>query len=87
MESTTHIGITDAEWMAARDAGLLTATPGTNAQDAAIHKFAEAIRAAYLRRTEPVAEVIECPVMGGQTVKEIDGRWKFLRVGSKLYAA
>jgi hypothetical protein len=34
----------------------------------------------------PVAEVIECPKMGQQTVREIDGRWKFLPYGTKLYA-
>ena len=34
---------------------------------------------------EPVAEIIECPVMGQQTVAEIEGRWKFLRFGDKLY--
>ena len=45
MESTTKDQITDAEWQSALTAGLLSATPGTNAQDAAIHKFAEAIRA------------------------------------------
>jgi hypothetical protein len=44
MESTTKDQITDAEWQAALTTGLLSATPGTNAQDLAIHKFAEAIR-------------------------------------------
>jgi hypothetical protein len=36
---------------------------------------------------EPVAEIIECPRMGQQTVQEIDGRWKFLPYGTKLYTA
>jgi len=45
MESTVTNQITDEEWQAARAAGLLTAAPGTNAQDLAIHKFAEAMRA------------------------------------------
>jgi hypothetical protein len=44
-ESTTTGQITEAEWKAARDAGLLFAAPGTNAQDKAIHAFAEAMRA------------------------------------------
>jgi len=44
-ESTTSSQCTQEEWEAARDAGLLFATPGTNAQDKAIHAFAEAIRA------------------------------------------
>ena len=33
----------------------------------------------------PVAEIIECNVMGQQTIKEIEGRLKFLRIGDKLY--
>ena len=37
-------------------------------------------------QAEPVAEIIECSKMGQQTVKEIDGRWKFLDYGTKLYA-
>jgi hypothetical protein len=36
---------------------------------------------------EPVAEIVECPVMGQQTVQEIDGRWKVLRCGDKLYTS
>lgn len=36
---------------------------------------------------EPVAEIVECPVMGQQTVQEIDGRWKFLQYGDKLYTS
>jgi hypothetical protein len=44
-ESTTPGQCTDAEWEAARDAGLLFEAQGTNAFDAAIHKFAEAMRA------------------------------------------
>jgi hypothetical protein len=35
----------------------------------------------------PVAIITECPVMGQQTVTEIEGRWKFLRIGDKLYTA
>jgi hypothetical protein len=35
---------------------------------------------------EAVAEIVECPVMGQQTVREIDGRWRFLDYGTKLYA-
>lgn len=34
---------------------------------------------------EPVAEIVECPVNGQQTVMEIEGRWKFLKYGTKLY--
>ena len=37
-------------------------------------------------QAEPVAEIIECSKMGQQTVKEIEGRWKFLDYGTKLYA-
>ena len=33
----------------------------------------------------PVAEIIKCNVMGQQTIMEIDGRLKFLRIGDKLY--
>lgn len=36
---------------------------------------------------EPVAEIVECPVMGQQTVREIDGRWRFLNYGDLLYAS
>jgi len=34
---------------------------------------------------EPVAEIIECQIMGGPRVAEIEGRWKFLRNGEMLY--
>lgn len=34
---------------------------------------------------EPVAEMIACE-RTGISVREIDGRWKFLRPGDKLYA-
>ena len=34
---------------------------------------------------EPVAEIVECHVMGQQTVRELEGRWKFLKYGDKLY--
>lgn len=35
---------------------------------------------------EALAEIVECETMGGQTVREIDGRWKFLKAGQRLYA-
>lgn len=44
METTQTTSITQKEWEMARDAGLLLAKPGTNAQDKAIHAFAEAVR-------------------------------------------
>ena len=34
---------------------------------------------------QPVAEIVECSVNGQQTVVEIEGRWKFLKYGTKLY--
>lgn len=43
-ESINPSPCTQAEHEAALKAGLLFATPGTNAQDVAIHKFAETIR-------------------------------------------
>ena len=52
-------------------------------------KFVRAIEpspAPVQPQAEPVAEIIECSKMGQQTVKEIDGRWKFLDYGTKLYA-
>lgn len=58
-ESTTTGCITDSEWKAARDAGLIFATPGTNEQDKAIHAFAEAMRA------EGYAAAIEFVASGG----------------------
>lgn len=35
----------------------------------------------------PVAEIVECQKMGQQTVREIDGRWRWLRYGDLLYTA
>ncbi|WP_431152253.1 hypothetical protein [Acidovorax facilis] len=34
----------------------------------------------------PVAEVVECGTMGQQTLREIDGRWRWLSIGERLYA-
>jgi hypothetical protein len=34
----------------------------------------------------PVAEVVECETMGQQTLREIDGRWRWLSIGERLYA-
>ncbi len=60
-ESTTQAKCTEAEWRAARDAGLLFSEQGTNAFDAAIHKFAEAMRA------EGYAAAIEFIASGDQS--------------------
>ena len=40
---------------------------------------------AAIAASEPVAEIIECPTMGQQTVSEIEGRWKFLKYGTQLF--
>lgn len=37
--------------------------------------------------SSPVAEVIECPVMGQQTLRECGEGWKSLRYGDLLYTA
>lgn len=34
----------------------------------------------------PVAEVVECEKMGQQALREIDGRWRWLSIGERLYA-
>jgi hypothetical protein len=39
------------------------------------------------QESRPVAEVIECPLMGQQTLREYGEGWKFLRYGDLLYAA
>lgn len=44
-ENTAAAMCTEAEYTAAREAGLLFVTSGTTAQERAIHRFAEAIRA------------------------------------------
>lgn len=50
-ESTAAAGCTEAEWKAARKAGLLFADLGSTTQERAIHAFAEIVRGAHL--TEP----------------------------------
>jgi len=80
MESTTKDQITDAEWQAAQAAGLLTAAPGTNAQDAAIHRFAEAIRAEATQADEP--SEIPCCWCAGTGIDGIDrGEGRMPRCG------
>lgn len=58
-ESTTTAKCTEAEWLAARDAGLIFAAPGTNAQDLAIHKFVSAVRADLLASLKALVEQVE----------------------------
>lgn len=58
-ESTTTGCITEAEWKAARDAGLLFAAPGTNTQDKAIHAFAGAMRAGLLSALKALVDQVE----------------------------
>ena len=43
-ECTKKSPLTDREWKMARDCGLIFETPGTVAQDNAIHAFAEMVR-------------------------------------------
>ncbi len=45
-ESTTPAQCRDEDWNLARDCGLMGATPGTNAWDAALGRFADGVRAA-----------------------------------------
>lgn len=51
-ETTKPAQCRDEDWNLARDCGLMGATPGTNAWDAALGRFAETIRAA--RAAQPV---------------------------------
>jgi hypothetical protein len=44
-ENTAPAKCTDSEWRAAREAGLLFCDPGSTAQEIALHKFAQAMRA------------------------------------------
>ena len=53
---------------------------------ATLAQFARAVSESVRPQAEPVAEIIECSKMGQQTVREIDGRWRFLDYGTKLYA-
>lgn len=51
-ESTTKAQCSDAEYQAAKQAGLLFTEQGTNKFDAAIHRFARAIEQAVLQSPE-----------------------------------
>ena len=51
-ESTTPAQCTDAEYQAAKQAGLLFTEQGTNEFDAAVHRFARAIEQAVLQSPE-----------------------------------
>jgi len=62
------------------DAPLWKDEPATAVYIAALRKALEA------PEQEPVAVITECEIMGQQTATEIEGRWKFLKVGDKLYA-
>jgi len=46
-ESTTPAHCRDEDWKLARESGLMMAGPGTNAWDAALGRFADAVRAAH----------------------------------------
>lgn len=52
MESTKQAQCSQAEYDAAKRAGLLFAQPGTNEFDAALHDFARAIEQAVLQSPE-----------------------------------
>jgi len=52
----------------------------------AIERWNRRAPAAPVEMPEPVAEVVECGVMGQQTVTEVNGAWQFLSYGDKLYA-
>ena len=58
-EATTTTQITEAEWQAARSAGLLFAAPGSISQDAAIHKFAHAVRSDLLAALKALVQQVE----------------------------
>ncbi len=51
-ESTTPAQCRDEDWNLARDCGLMGATPGTNAWDAALGRFADSIRTTPAARSE-----------------------------------
>ncbi len=57
-ESTKPAQCLAKDWGMARDCGLLGATPGTNAWDAALGRFADAIRAALARQPQGEAAPI-----------------------------
>lgn len=52
---------------------------------AGLRDLVVSVEADLAAKVEPVAEVIECEINGQQMVREIEGRWKFLRIGDKLY--
>lgn len=56
-ESTTSAQCTAWEWKAAAKAGLMTREQGTNAFDAAVHLFAEMVRAEERAATKKAGEV------------------------------
>ncbi|WP_316150455.1 hypothetical protein [Cupriavidus sp. BIC8F] len=58
-ESTKPAQCRDEDWNLARDCGLMGATPGTNAWDAALGRFADAIRAALAQ--QPKGEAKQAP--------------------------
>lgn len=60
-----------------------TGTPGATTWAQRLQEAARALPAGM----EPVAEIVECRVMGQQTVAEVDEAWKFLPIGTKLYTA
>lgn len=58
-ESTTPAQCTDAEFKAATASGLVFEMPGTNAFDAALHRFAEAIRAEQRAASPDLLEALD----------------------------
>lgn len=58
-ENLSPAGCTDAEWEAAKDAGLLFADLGSSTQERAIHAFAEAIRAEARAACEAILDLKE----------------------------
>lgn len=61
-ECTLPAGCTAQEWAMAMAADLLFCAPGTVAQEIAIHRFAEAVRAAFIADLKPaIAKVGATP--------------------------
>ena len=62
-ESTATTKLSEADWQLARSCGLLMATPGTNAQDAALHEFAASIRQGRALSNEQIMALYDAEIM------------------------
>jgi len=72
-ESTTPAQCRDEDWNLARDCGLMGATPGTNAWDAALGRFADCVstnQSASTRREIAIAATV-CPEVAGYTPSQV----------------